>query len=110
MRRWRRGTLRYAEEQARIEQWLAEVAALARVDYDLAVELAKCQQLVRGYGDTHERGWQNYQRILAAARALAGRSDAATTVDRLRRAAAQDERGTFLERELAALDAAAQAA
>jgi indolepyruvate ferredoxin oxidoreductase beta subunit len=110
MRRWRRGTLRYAEEHARIEQWLAEVAALARVDYDLAVELAKCQQLVRGYGDTHERGWQNYQRILAAARALAGRSDAATTVDRLRRAAAQDERGTFLERELAALDAAAQAA
>ena len=61
---------------------------------------------VRGYGDTHERGWHNYQRILAAARTLAGRPDAAATVDRLRRAAAQDERGTALERELTALDTA----
>jgi indolepyruvate ferredoxin oxidoreductase beta subunit len=106
MRRWRSGTLRFAEEQARIQQWLDEVAALAAVDYDLAVELAKCQQLVRGYGDTHERGWHNYQRILAAARSLAGRADASATVDRLRRAAAQDERGTALERELTALETA----
>jgi indolepyruvate ferredoxin oxidoreductase beta subunit len=103
LRRWRRGTLRYADEQTHIEQWLAEVAGLAKVDYDLAVELAKCQQLVRGYGDTHERGFRNHQRITGAARALAGRADAAAAVGRLRRAAAADDRGTALDRELAAL-------
>jgi indolepyruvate ferredoxin oxidoreductase beta subunit len=103
LRRWRRGTLRYVNEQAHIEDWLNTVAALAPVDYDLAVELARCQQLVRGYGDTHERGFGNHQRIAHAARALAGRTDAAATVGRLRRAAAADDRGTALDRELAAL-------
>jgi indolepyruvate ferredoxin oxidoreductase beta subunit len=103
LRRWRRGTLRYAHEQEHIAQWLGTVAALAKVDYDLAVELAKCQQLVRGYGDTHERGFTNHQRITSAARALAGRTDAAVTIGRLRRAAAADELGTALDRELAAL-------
>jgi indolepyruvate ferredoxin oxidoreductase beta subunit len=103
LRRWRRGTLRYVDEQAHIEQWLGTVAAFAEVDYDLAVELAKCQQLVRGYGDTHERGFGNHQRITRAARALAGRADAAATVGRLRRAAVADERGKALDRELAAL-------
>jgi indolepyruvate ferredoxin oxidoreductase beta subunit len=104
LRRWRRSTLRFAVEQAHIEQWLDEVAALAKVDYDLAIELARCQQLVRGYGDTHERGWNHHQRIARAAQALAGRTDAAITVGRLRRAAAADENGAALDRELAALN------
>jgi indolepyruvate ferredoxin oxidoreductase beta subunit len=106
LRRWRRTTLRFADEQAHIEQWLGEVAALAKVDYDLAIELARCQQLVRGYGDTHERGWKHHQRIARAAQALAGRPDAALTVGRLRRAATADENGGALDRELAALDLA----
>jgi len=104
LRRWRRSTLRFAVEQAHIEQWLDEVAALAKVDYDLAIELTRCQQLVRGYGDTHERGWNHHQRIARAAQALAGRTDAAITVGRLRRAAAADENGAALDRELAALN------
>ena len=106
LRRWRRSTLRFADEQAHIEQWLGEVAALAKVDYDLAIELARCQQLVRGYGDTHERGWKHHQRIARAAQALAGERTRRSTVGRLRRAAAADENGAALDRELAALNLA----
>ncbi len=40
LRRWRRGTLRFTEEHARIARWLDQVAAMARKNYDVAVELA----------------------------------------------------------------------
>ena len=103
MRRWRRGTLRYAEEQARIEQWLSDVAALAHSDYDLATEVARCQPLVRGYGDTHSRGLSNHARLLDVARRMSGQPQAAGTIARLRRAANVDEQGEAFDRELAAL-------
>ena len=44
----------------RIEAWLAEIARVAAIDPALAVEVAQCQRLVKGYGDTHERGWRNF--------------------------------------------------
>ncbi|MFJ1288436.1 DUF6537 domain-containing protein, partial [Acinetobacter baumannii] len=44
-RRWRRGTLRYQVEQARIEDWLALIRA---ADADAAIELARCQRLIKG--------------------------------------------------------------
>jgi len=103
MRRWRRGTLRYAEEHARIAEWLDNVATLARSDYDLATELARCQPLVRGYGDTHSRGLSNHTRLLDVARRLSGQPDAAGTIARLRRAAAADEQGEAFDREMATL-------
>jgi indolepyruvate ferredoxin oxidoreductase beta subunit len=87
LKRWRRGTLRFAEEQARIRSWLERIDALAAVDYDVAVELAECQRLVRGYGDTHERGTANFERLSAAAAGLAGRPDGAREMLRLRVAA-----------------------
>ena len=31
----------------------------------LALEVARSQRLVKGYGDTHARGWGNFQRIMA---------------------------------------------
>jgi indolepyruvate ferredoxin oxidoreductase beta subunit len=65
--------------------------------------MAEAQALVRGYGDTYERGLANFRRLAAAARALAGRSDAATALERLRRSALADERGEALGRELGAL-------
>ncbi len=64
LRRWRRGTLRYREEDARIGDWLSQIAALAGRDYDLAVEVAANQRLVKGYGDTHARGWRSFTRLL----------------------------------------------
>jgi indolepyruvate ferredoxin oxidoreductase beta subunit len=102
--RWRRQTPRYAREQAAIDGWLAQLRAVAPDDPALAVELARCQQLVRGYGDTHARGESAYQRIVERAAALAGEADAAATVARLREAALADEQGTHLGEVLVTLE------
>jgi indolepyruvate ferredoxin oxidoreductase beta subunit len=99
--RWRRGTLRYAEEHVRISAWLADIAAVQAGNYDLAVEIAECQRLVKGYGDTHARGLKNFERIMAAAKALAGAPQAAAQLRRWHEAALKDEDGAALERELA---------
>lgn len=99
--RWRRGTLRYTEEQTRLEGWLGDMAAVQVENYDLAVEIAECQQLVKGYGETHARGWRSYERVIAAARSSATRSSAAADLRRWREAALKDEDGVALDRELA---------
>ncbi len=105
LRRWRRGTLRFGEENARIEQWLARIATLAGSRYELAVELARAQRLVKGYGETHERGWRNFYTLLQATEPLAARADGAVILARLQAAALADEEGSTLARELAALEA-----
>lgn len=55
LRRWRRNTSRYREENIRIEAWLARIEQLAPDHHPLAVELARAQRLIKGYGETHER-------------------------------------------------------
>jgi indolepyruvate ferredoxin oxidoreductase beta subunit len=105
LRRWRRGTLRFREENARIEDWLARIERLAPAHYDLAVELARAQRLIKGYGETHERGWRNFSALLCRLDALAGRADGAAVMARLHEAALADEEGLALARELAGLAA-----
>jgi indolepyruvate ferredoxin oxidoreductase beta subunit len=107
MKRWRCGTLRYHEENARIEQWLGRIERLAGTHYALAVELARAQRLVKGYGETHERGWRNFTALVDKLEMLAARSDGAVVLARLQEAALADEEGKTLARELAALSAAA---
>jgi len=104
LKRWRPATLRYQEENARIEQWLDRIAQLAERQYDLAVELARAQRLVKGYGETHERGWRNFTVLLAQLDALSTRDDGATLLARLHAAALADEEGQALARELAAIE------
>lgn len=94
-RRWRRGTLRYQMEQARIEDWLALVRT---ADPATALELVKCQRLIKGYGDTFERGLGNYARIVDRYRTG---SLAAADIARLRDAALADEDGKALALALA---------
>jgi indolepyruvate ferredoxin oxidoreductase beta subunit len=106
LKRWRPATLRYQEENARIEQWLDRIAHLAEGHYDLAVELARAQRLVKGYGETHERGWRNFSVLLEQLDALAARDDGAAWLARLQAAALADEEGEALTRELAHLEQA----
>ncbi len=103
LRRWRRSTLRFHEENARIEAWLARVEALARQNYPLAVELARAPRLLKGYGDTCERGWRTISRLLEQLPHLASRADGGVQLARLIEAALADEEGATLGRELAAL-------
>ena len=58
-----------AEENGRIEAWLDAIERLRAAHYDLAVELARAQRLIKGYGETHERGWRNFCAARRAARA-----------------------------------------
>jgi indolepyruvate ferredoxin oxidoreductase beta subunit len=104
LKRFRRGSLRFAAEQAALTQWLDLVAGIARDDYSLAVEAARMRSLVKGYGDTHERGEAKYRRLAALLPRLRRQSDAAAVLDRLIKAALADEGGQALEDAVAALD------
>lgn len=108
LKRWRRGTLRYVEENAHIEDWLERIERLAPSHYDLAVELARAQRLIKGYGETHERGWKSFSTLTAQLDALAVRNDGAAVMARLHEAALADEEGKALEQELAALATGAE--
>lgn len=95
----RRRTLRYQMENARIEQWLDRIAEAAGHNPALAAEIAQCQRLVKGYGDTHARGLANYQRLMDAVQ-RAGRHLAPATLRELREAALADEHGKALQAAL----------
>ncbi len=99
LKRWRRGTLRFAQEQGRIDAWLADIRDAAASDVALATEIARCQRLVKGYGDTHERGWKNFS-TLRGAWAGGTQRVAANTLAVLRDAALADEHGLALRAAL----------
>jgi indolepyruvate ferredoxin oxidoreductase beta subunit len=95
-RRWRRRTLRFAAEQARIEAWLADIRRAAEADPARALEIVRCQRLLKGYGDTHERGSRKYDAVQQVWRAGAS----AQRIAALREAALADEDGQALQAEL----------
>jgi indolepyruvate ferredoxin oxidoreductase, beta subunit len=80
---------------------LRRIEGLAATNYPLAVELGKAQRLVKGYGDTHARGWKNFSALMGKLDELASRPDGATVFARLQAAALADEEGKALARELA---------
>ena len=102
-RAWRLSSLRHREEDARIRDWLATLAELAPRNYELAVEMAACQQLVKGYGETFERGLARFRAIAEALPALRGGTDPASAVRELRAAALADEDGGEFAAALARL-------
>jgi len=57
-------TSRWREEQALIGRWLTAVIAAAKHHSGLALEIALCARLIKGYGETHARGKSNFLRIL----------------------------------------------
>jgi len=92
---------RYAQEQAAIAAWLELVVEAARLSAEVAVEVAECARLIKGYGDTWQRGSANYQTIEAQVirPALAGRvarDQAADAIASARTAALLDPEGDGL--------------
>jgi indolepyruvate ferredoxin oxidoreductase, alpha subunit len=63
LRGYRPKTFRYREEQRAIEAWLRMIAQAAALSGDLALEIAECARLIKGYGDTYKRGTANYRLI-----------------------------------------------
>jgi len=109
LRRWRPKTYRFGVEQRAIEGWLALIGEAAPVSADLALEIAECARLIKGYGDTHKRGSANFHLIeMRVIRpALMGNLPPARAVDAVasaRVAALADPDGDALVRCLAELD------
>ena len=82
-------------------RWLAEIRRLAATQPALALELARTQRLVKGYGDTHARGWHNFSRLLEAVPRLESDPAGARRLGELAAAALADESGQALDRMLA---------
>jgi indolepyruvate ferredoxin oxidoreductase beta subunit len=96
-------SLRWIDENKRQEEWLDRIVQIAPQDYPLAVELAHALGLVKGYGDTHERGRDKYETILKLLPKLIARGDAAREVASLRKAAAADESGDIFKKAVAGI-------
>ena len=96
LRPLRRRSLRFARERASIEAWLALVAKTAERDYELALGVAGMRGLIKGYGDTHERGHAKYLAMAECVPNLLNRADGAEQLARLHKAALADEHGDAL--------------
>ena len=83
---WRPHSYRYAEEQKLIEHWLARVRDAAARNVPLALEVAECARLIKGYGDTHRRGKANFLAILDALVDHPATADAAAQAKAIRKA------------------------
>ena len=64
LRRIRRSTLRFGIETRAIERWLDLISQAVKTSHPVALEISECAGLIKGYGDTHQRGMQNFQTIL----------------------------------------------
>ena len=104
MRPLRPRSLRFVREQDAIESWLSLALELAPGDYDLACEVIECQKVLKGYGATHQHGSESFDKLMGAARSLAGTPDAAARLAQLRSAALADEDGSTLQAGLVAAD------
>src|SRR5664280_1197417 len=100
---------RFKQEQAQIESWLSLIAEAAQQPGALALEVAECARLIKGYGDTYARGLANYRSIEARVirPALAGQiplGRAADAIASARTAALVDPEGESLAKCLAEID------
>jgi indolepyruvate ferredoxin oxidoreductase, beta subunit len=108
LRRLRPRTWRFQEEQRAIESWLRLIVRAAPLSAELGVEIAECARLIKGYGDTHKRGSDNYRVIVAQViePALAGQIPVRQAVDAIasaRTAALLDPEGEALSKCLGEL-------
>jgi indolepyruvate ferredoxin oxidoreductase beta subunit len=106
LRGFRPRTWRFQEEQREIESWLRMITRAAPLSAELAIEIAECARLIKGYGDTHKRGSDNYRTIVSQViePALAGAMPVHQAVDAVasaRTAALRDPEGEALSKCIA---------
>jgi len=100
---WRPRSHRYAQEQTLIERWLAAVRGAAGHDLSLALEIAACARLIKGYGETHRRGRANFLAIIDALvdnPPSSDRHEQARAIRRAREAALADPEGKAIGKAL----------
>jgi indolepyruvate ferredoxin oxidoreductase beta subunit len=92
----RRRSLRYANEQKFLAEWLNTIQTIATTNYALATEIATTRTLVKGYSDTHERGKRNYDMLMQMLPRIMDTPDPAAALAALRKAALADDTGAAL--------------
>jgi indolepyruvate ferredoxin oxidoreductase, beta subunit len=100
---WRPHSYRYDAEQRLIRRWLDLVANAAKRDPGLALEIARCAGLVKGYGETHRRGKANFLALMDALVENPSSADPhaqAQAIRKAREAALADPEGQALEKQL----------
>jgi indolepyruvate ferredoxin oxidoreductase beta subunit len=102
LRPMRPASLRFGVEHQRIKAWLADIVRLAPTHPALALEVARAQRLVKGYGDTHARGWGNFCKIMRCLPQLQAMPQGAQQLAALVQAALADDSGQALDALLAA--------
>ena len=102
MRPMRPKSLRFGIEHQRIGAWLANIYRLAPLQPALALEVARAQRLVKGYGDTHARGWGNFSLIMTKLPQLQAMPQGPAQLKALVDAALADDNGDALKTLLAA--------
>jgi indolepyruvate ferredoxin oxidoreductase beta subunit len=103
MRGMRRKSLRFQTEHQRIGEWLAAIQRLSASHPSLALEVARSQRLVKGYGDTYARGWGNFQRLMAVLPQMRALPHGEQQLRDLTQAALADDGGQALENLLASV-------
>jgi indolepyruvate ferredoxin oxidoreductase beta subunit len=96
---WRPFSYRYQVEQKLIEYWLTCVRETAARSVPLALEVAECATLLKGYGETHRRGKANFLAILDALvenPATTDPAEQAKAIRKAREAALADPEGKAL--------------
>lgn len=101
MRPLRPRSLRFEIEHQRIADWLGNIVQLTTTQPALALEVARAQRLVKGYGDTHARGWGNFEKIMAKLPQLQAMPQGPAQLKALVAAALADDSGQALEKLLA---------
>jgi len=103
LRPLRRISSRWREEQILIGRWLAAITAAAKHHPVLALEIAQCGRLIKGYGETHARGKANFLRILETlieGNAVGDPDARAKAIRDARESALADPEGRKLEQSL----------
>jgi indolepyruvate ferredoxin oxidoreductase, beta subunit len=98
-------TSRWKEEQALIGRWLTAITAAAKHHPGLALEIAHCGRLIKGYGETHARAKSNFLRILETlveGEAIGDPEARANAIRAAREGALADPEGRKLEQSLEA--------
>ena len=104
LRRFRRSSLGYHHEHSMINNWLDAIRLSASSDTAVALEVAECGRIVKGYGSTRERTSEQNTAIITAYNGHPNLS--ADDIKALRDAALEDDSNTAFSLKISALTTA----
>ena len=89
-------SLRFHLENERIDDWISTINEVIDIDYQLALEVVECANVIKGYGATHHNGWANFVILMEQVALHKHEIGVHTRIAELRKAALADENGEKL--------------